>query len=48
MTNTHGAINDPARIAAEALADAESRTAEPEDDGTSAYLDTFAAHAFNN
>lgn len=48
MTNAHGAFNDPARIAAEALADADKRVIEPEDDGTSAYLDTFAAHAFNN
>jgi hypothetical protein len=45
MTN---AFSNPARIAVEALADAEGRTTTPEDDGTSAYLDTFAAHAFNN
>jgi hypothetical protein len=39
--------NDPARIAEEALTDADKRVAEPEDDGTSAYLDNFAQHTFN-
>ena len=44
---TSGTQGDPARIAEEALTDADKRVIEPEDDGTSAYLDNFAAHAFN-